>query len=63
MKDWQSQVHVKWEGKYHVVIIPKYRREVLYGRIRRRVLMKYFGWGGGAPTILHHNAFRYRINP
>ena len=25
MKDWQSQAHVKWECKYHVVIIPKYR--------------------------------------
>jgi len=37
MKDWQSQAHVKWECKYHVVIIPKYRRKVLYGQIRRRV--------------------------
>jgi putative transposase len=37
MKDWQSQAHVKWECKYHVVIIPKYRRKVLYGRLRRKV--------------------------
>ena len=37
MKDWQSQAHVKWECKYHVVIIPKYRRRMLYGKIRRRV--------------------------
>jgi len=37
MKEWQSQAHVKWECKYHVVIIPKYRRKVLYGRIRRRI--------------------------
>ena len=37
MKDWQSQAHVKWECKYHVVIIPKYRRKVLYGKIRKRV--------------------------
>ena len=37
MKDCQSQAHVKWECKYHVVIIPKYRRKVLYGKIRRRV--------------------------
>ena len=37
MKDWQSQAHVKWECKYHVVIIPKYRQKVLYGKIRRRV--------------------------
>ncbi len=37
MKDWQSQAHVKWECKYHVVILPKYRRKVLYGRVRRGV--------------------------
>ena len=29
MKDWQSQAHVKWDCKYHVVILPKYRRKVL----------------------------------
>jgi putative transposase len=28
---------VRWECKYHVVIIPKYRRKVLYGRLRRRI--------------------------
>jgi len=37
MKDWQSQAHVKWERKYHVIIIPKDCRKVLYGQIRRRV--------------------------
>jgi putative transposase len=37
MKDWQSQAHVKWECKYHVVIIPKYRRKVLYGEVRRQL--------------------------
>ena len=37
MKDWQSQSHVKWECKYHVVILPKYRRKVLYGKVRREV--------------------------
>jgi len=37
MKDWKSQAHVKWECKYHVVILPKYRKKVLYGKIRRRI--------------------------
>jgi len=37
MKDWRSQAHVKWECKYHVVILPKYRRKVLYGKLRRRI--------------------------
>ena len=40
MKDWQNLVrlaHVKWECKYHLVIVPKYRRKVLFGRSRRQV--------------------------
>ena len=37
MKDWTSQAHVKWECKYHVVILPKYRRKVFYGKVRRRI--------------------------
>ncbi len=37
MKDWQSQAHVKWDCKYHDVILPKYRKKAIYGRIRRRI--------------------------
>jgi putative transposase len=37
MTDWKSQAHVKWECKYHIVILPKYRKKVLYGKIRRGV--------------------------
>ena len=37
MHEWQSLSHVRWECKYHVVIIPKYRRKVFYGRLRRRI--------------------------
>ena len=36
-KDWRSQAHVKWDCKYHVVVLPKYRRKTLYGRIRQRI--------------------------
>lgn len=32
MHDWESLAHVRWECKYHVVIIPKYRRKVIYGQ-------------------------------
>ena len=28
MHEWQSLSHVRWDCKYHVVIIPKYRRKV-----------------------------------
>ena len=37
MHDWQSLSHVKWECKHHVVIVPKYRRKVLYGKLRRKI--------------------------
>jgi putative transposase len=35
MDDYQSLNHTKWECKYHVVFIPKCRRKVLYGGLRR----------------------------
>lgn len=35
MNHTQSLSHSVWDCKYHVVWIPKYRRKVLYGRIRR----------------------------
>jgi putative transposase len=37
MKDWKSQAHVKWKCKFHVVILPKYRKKVIYGELRRRI--------------------------
>lgn len=37
MHEWQSLSHVRWECKYHVVITPKYRHRVLYGRLRRQI--------------------------
>ena len=30
----ESLNHTKWECKYHVVFIPKYRRKVLFGKLR-----------------------------
>ena len=37
MKDWQSQAHVKWECKYHVVILPKYRKKRNFKDNRRQI--------------------------
>jgi putative transposase len=37
MREWQSQAHVKWYCRYHVVIVPKYRRKSMFGVIRREV--------------------------
>jgi len=35
MHEWDSLSHVRWECKYHVVIVPKYRRRALYGKMQR----------------------------
>ncbi|MBP7053063.1 MAG: IS200/IS605 family transposase [Phycisphaerae bacterium] len=37
MHEWQSLSHVPWECKYHVVIIPKYRQRVPYGKLKRQI--------------------------
>ena len=37
MHDWQSLAHVRWDCKYHVVIVPKYRRKAFYGKLRKRI--------------------------
>jgi putative transposase len=35
MREWQSQSHVRWYCKYHIVFVPKYRHRVIYGQLRR----------------------------
>lgn len=35
MNDERSLNHTAWECKYHVVWIPKYRRKMLYGKLRQ----------------------------
>ena len=37
MDDCQSLSHTKWECKYHVVFIPKYRRRTLYEELRKHL--------------------------
>ncbi len=37
MHEWESQSHVRWDCKYHVVIVPKYRKRVLYGKLKREL--------------------------
>ena len=32
--DKNSLAHTTWECKYHIVFAPKYRRKVIYGKIR-----------------------------
>ena len=37
MKDYQSLAHTKWDWKYHVVFIPKYRRKRIFGNLRHQL--------------------------
>ena len=37
MHEWESLSHVRWDCKYHVVFIPKYRKKVMYGKLRKGV--------------------------
>ena len=45
--DSQSLSHTRWKCQYHIVFIPKYRKQVLYGQVREdireiiRTLCKY----------------------
>ena len=32
--DKSSLAHARWECQYHIVFIPKYRRKVMYGKVR-----------------------------
>ena len=37
MRQVASLSHTRWECKYHIVFIPKYRRKALFGQIRREL--------------------------
>lgn len=37
MQEWENLARVRWAWKDHVVVIPKYRRRVLYGQLRTKI--------------------------
>ena len=37
MDEYENLSHTKWECKYHVVFIPKYRRRVLFEKLREHL--------------------------
>ena len=37
MREVNSLNHSRWECKYHIVFIPKYRKKVLFGQIRKEI--------------------------
>ena len=38
MKDWLSLAHVKWDCKYHVVLVPKYRQKKFFASRRGQIV-------------------------
>lgn len=37
MRDNASLAHTQWNCKYHIVFVPKYRRQVIYGKIKKDI--------------------------
>ena len=37
MRDYKSLCHTRWDCKYHVVFIPKKRRKLIFGNIRKHL--------------------------
>ena len=37
MENWQSLSYIKWDCKYHIVIVSKYRTRSIYGELRKKV--------------------------
>jgi len=37
MRQVESLSHTRWECKYHIVFIPKYRRKALFGQLRKEL--------------------------
>jgi putative transposase len=37
MRDWKSLSHVRWDCKYHIVFVSKYRKETIYGKFREKI--------------------------
>jgi len=37
MREYQSLSHTKWNCKYHIVFIPKRRKKVIFGRLRKHL--------------------------
>ena len=37
LTNYQSLSHVRWDCKYHVVMVPKHRKKTIYGQLRKEM--------------------------
>ena len=47
MGDAKSLAHTKWNCKYHIVFVPKYRRQVFYGEKSGQLAKFSVSYAGG----------------
>ena len=45
MKEYQSLSHTRWDCKYHIVFIPKRRKKVIFGALRKHLGEDFQGAG------------------
>lgn len=61
--DSNTLAHTKWNCKYHIVFAPKYRRQVIYGKIKEdlgKIIRKLSEYKG--VDILEANACKDHIH-
>ena len=37
MREWHNQSQVRWYGRYHIVIVPQYRQQAIFGTLRKDI--------------------------
>jgi len=48
----QSTNHTKWECKYHIVFIPKYRKKVIFGQIKKELGAVFHSLAGQRECVI-----------
>ena len=58
--DINSLAHTKWNCKYHIVFAPKYRRKVVYGKMKQDITggSDSQGLGGVVTQYIIHYRFQ-----
>ena len=49
--DEKSLSHTYWNCKYHIVLVPKYRRKVIYGKLRKDIRKIFWTKGYYVNTV------------
>ncbi|WP_028309321.1 IS200/IS605 family transposase [Desulfitibacter alkalitolerans] len=66
--DTESLSHTQWNCKYHIVFAPKYRRQVIYGKIKTAIppkmsISSFMGYLKGKSSLMifdRHTNLKYK---